>query len=50
MSNQIRTILETYLFNELFPGLAEVPKTLIFAKDSHHAEEITQIACVAGFS
>jgi type I restriction enzyme R subunit len=25
----------------LFPGRIEVPKTLIFAKDDHHAEEIT---------
>src|SRR5205085_2690259 len=44
--NLIRTILETYrdsLFSELFPGRTEVPKTLIFAKDDHHAEEITQI-------
>lgn len=45
--NQIRTVLETYrdtLFTELFPGRTEVPKTLIFAKDDHHAEEIVQIA------
>jgi type I restriction enzyme R subunit len=44
--NQIRTVLETYrdtLFTELFPGRTEVPKTLIFAKDDHHAEEITEI-------
>ncbi|TAH66303.1 MAG: restriction endonuclease subunit R [Rhodopseudomonas palustris] len=44
--NQIRTVLETYrdtLFTELFPGRSEVPKTLIFAKDDHHAEEITLI-------
>ncbi|XSC44342.1 DEAD/DEAH box helicase family protein [Bradyrhizobium sp. RDT10] len=44
--NQIRTVLETYrdsLFSELFPGRTEVPKTLIFAKDDHHAEEITGI-------
>lgn len=44
--NQIRTVLETYrdtLFTELFPGRTEVPKTLIFAKDDHHAEEITQL-------
>jgi type I restriction enzyme R subunit len=44
--NQIRTVLETYrdsLFTELFPGRTEVPKTLIFAKDDHHAEEITRI-------
>ncbi len=44
--NQIRTVLETYrdtLFTELFPGRTEVPKTLIFAKDDHHAEEIVGI-------
>jgi type I restriction enzyme R subunit len=44
--NQIRTVLESYrdsLFTELFPGRTEVPKTLIFAKDDHHAEEITGI-------
>jgi len=44
--NQIRTVLEAYresLFTELFPGRTEVPKTLIFAKDDHHAEEITTI-------
>jgi type I restriction enzyme R subunit len=45
--NQIRTVLETYrdtLATELFPGRAEVPKTLVFAKDDHHAEEIVGIA------
>lgn len=45
--NQIRTVLETYrdtLSTELFPGRSEVPKTLIFAKDDHHAEEIVMIA------
>ena len=45
--NQIRLILETYrdtLGGELFPGRTEVPKTLIFAKDDHHAEEIIHIA------
>jgi len=44
--NQIRTVLETYrdtLFTELFPGRTEVPKTLIFAKDDNHAEEIVRI-------
>ena len=44
--NQIRTVLETYrdtLFTELFPGRREVPKTLIFAKDDHHAEEIVGV-------
>ena len=45
--NQIRTVLETYrdtLATELFPDRTEVPKTLIFAKDDHHAEEIVHIA------
>lgn len=44
--DQIRTILETYKesLNELFPGRQEVPKTLIFAKDDNHAEEIVRIA------
>ena len=44
--NQIRTVLETYrdsLFTELFPGRSEVPKTLIFCKDDHHAEEVVGI-------
>ena len=45
--NQIRTVLETYrdtIGTELFPGRQEVPKTLIFAKDDHHAEEIVKLA------
>lgn len=45
--NQIRTVLETFrdtIGTELFPGREEVPKTLIFAKDDHHAEEIVKIA------
>jgi type I restriction enzyme, R subunit len=45
--DQIRTVLETFrdrLFTEIFPGRSEVPKTLIFAKDDTHAEEIVQIA------
>ena len=40
-------MLETYrdtLSTELFPGRSEVPKTLIFAKDDNHAEEIVEIA------
>jgi type I restriction enzyme R subunit len=44
--NQIRTVLEAYrdsLFTELFPGRREVPKTLIFCKDDHHAEEVVGI-------
>jgi type I restriction enzyme R subunit len=45
--NQIRTVLETYrdtVFVELFPGRTTVPKTVIFAKDDHHAEQIVEIA------
>nr|WP_232343551.1 DEAD/DEAH box helicase family protein [Novosphingopyxis sp. YJ-S2-01] len=43
--NQIRTVLQTYkdrVFTELFPGRTGewLPKTLIFAKDDAHAEEI----------
>ena len=44
--SQIRTIIRTYkekLFTELFPGRTEVPKTLIFAKDDSHAEDIVRI-------
>src|SRR5262249_44714344 len=44
--NQIRTVLEAFrdsLFTELFPGRTEVPKTLIFCKDDHHAEEVVGI-------
>lgn len=41
--NQIRMILQTFrdrLFTEIFPGRQAVPKTLIFAKDDAHAEQI----------
>jgi type I restriction enzyme R subunit len=43
--NQIRTILSAYRDSlpELFPGRSEAPKTLIFAKDDSHAEEIVRI-------
>ena len=43
---QIRTVLSTYrdvVFTELFPGRTLVPKTLIFAKDDSHAEDIVHI-------
>jgi len=50
--DQIRTILTTFkdrLFTEIFPGRSTVPKTLIFAKDDNHAEEIvTQVKEVFG--
>ena len=38
----IRTFKER-LFTEIFPGRTEVPKTLIFAKDDSHAEDIVEI-------
>jgi type I restriction enzyme R subunit len=44
--DQIRTIIKTFkekLFTEIFPGRKEVPKTLIFAKDDSHAEDIVHI-------
>src|SRR5262249_3991255 len=44
--SQIRTVICTFrdkLPTELFPGRSEVPKTLIFAKDDNHAEEIVRI-------
>ncbi|GAA4055847.1 type I restriction-modification enzyme R subunit C-terminal domain-containing protein [Hymenobacter glaciei] len=44
--DQIRTVLETWkarLFTELFPGREIVPKTLIFAKSDHHADEIVDL-------
>lgn len=47
--NQIRTVLECYkqvLFTELFPEreASWIPKTLIFAKDDNHADNIVRIA------
>ena len=44
--DQIRTIVKAFkdkLFTEIFPGRTEVPKTLIFAKDDAHAENIVEI-------
>jgi len=44
--DQIRTIIRTFkekLFTELFPGRKEVPKTIIFAKDDSHADDIVHI-------
>jgi type I restriction enzyme R subunit len=43
--DQIRTVLQTFkerLFTEIFPGRTEVPKTLIFAKDDAHADDIVK--------
>jgi type I restriction enzyme R subunit len=44
--DQIRTVLKTFkdkLFTELFPGRTTVPKTLIFAKDDSHADDIVKM-------
>jgi len=44
--DQIRTVIRTYkekLFTEIMPGRTMVPKTLIFAKDDNHAENIVRI-------
>jgi type I restriction enzyme R subunit len=43
--DQIRLVIRTFRdrLKEIFPGRKEVPKTLIFAKDDSHAEDILQI-------
>jgi type I restriction enzyme R subunit len=44
--DQIRTVIKTFkekLFTEIFPGRTDVPKTLIYAKDDSHAEDILHI-------
>ncbi|MBU4216250.1 MAG: DEAD/DEAH box helicase family protein [Actinobacteria bacterium] len=44
--DQIRTVVRTFrdkLFTDIFPGRTEVPKTLVFAKDDSHAEDIVHI-------
>ncbi len=44
--DQIRTVIRTFkekLSTEIFPQRVEVPKTLIFAKDDTHAEDIVEI-------
>jgi len=44
--DQIRTVVRSFrdkLFSEIFPGRQEVPKTLVFAKDDAHAEDIVEI-------
>ena len=46
VKSQIRTVLQAFkeaLFTDLFPGRTLVPKTLIFAKDDSHAEDIVHI-------
>jgi len=44
--DQIRTVIREFrdkLFTEIFPGRTEVPKTLVFARDDSHADDIVQI-------
>ncbi|MDE0525044.1 MAG: DEAD/DEAH box helicase family protein [Thaumarchaeota archaeon] len=43
--DQIRLVIKTFRdrLSGIFPGRNQVPKTLIFAKDDAHAEEITKI-------
>ena len=48
--DQIRKVIQTFrdkLFTEIFRGRTEVPKTLIFAKDDSHAEDILRIVRTA---
>ncbi|MSP14038.1 MAG: DEAD/DEAH box helicase [Chloroflexi bacterium] len=43
---QLRLVVRTFkerLFTEIFPGRTEVPKTLVFAKNDQHAEDIVRI-------
>ena len=44
--DQIRTVIRTFkekLLTEIFPDRTDVPKTLIYAKDDSHADDIVQI-------
>lgn len=44
--DQIRTIIQTFrdrLFTDIFPGRKIIPKTIIFAKDDSHADDIVEI-------
>ena len=44
--DQIRTVIRAFrdnLFTDIFPGRTEVPKTIIFAKDDSHADDIMDI-------
>lgn len=44
--DQIRTVIQTFrdkLPTEIFPGRTEVPKTIIFAKDDSHADDLVRI-------
>ena len=44
--DQIRTVIQTFrdkLFTEIFPTRRDVPKTIIFAKDDSHADDIVRV-------
>ena len=44
--DQIRTVIQTFrdkITTEIFPGREHVPKTIIFAKDDSHADDIVSI-------
>ena len=44
--DQIRMVIRTFkekLYREIFPGRQDVPKTLIYAKDDSHADDIVQV-------
>jgi type I restriction enzyme, R subunit len=44
--DQIRTVVREFrdkLFTEIFPGRTEIPKTLFFAKNDNHAEDILDV-------
>ena len=44
--DQIRTVVQTFrdrLFTEIFPTRRDVPKTIIFAKDDSHADDIVRV-------
>ena len=50
--SQIRTVLRQFrdrVLPEAFPGRGEVPKTLIFAKDDSHAEDIVRMPSPASW-
>ena len=45
-ADQIRTVIQTFrdkVTTEIFPGREHVPKTIIFAKDDSHADDIVNI-------
>jgi type I restriction enzyme R subunit len=44
--DQIRTVIRTFrdkVCTDIYPGRTEIPKTLIYAKDDSHADDIVQI-------